>query len=279
MSRKPTQSGSAVLFGLVLVILIAGIVGWFVLKKDTTNELVSSEISQASDDAQAEQHDHSHDAPEVQPLPPEENAPDASSVYVPSEPSVAGPVDVNRVMSTRAIGNPNAPIHIIEFASLTCSHCAHFHNDVLPKLKEKYVNTGKVYIEFREFPLNDPALKATITARCLPAERYDGFVSLLFKNQEKWANGVDYMSYLKQNAKLAGLSDEQFQACQDNGEIKTRLASVMQDAQDRWKISATPTFIINNGAQTISGAQPLENFERAFRAVTSGVVGEAPKVE
>ncbi|PZO77774.1 MAG: disulfide bond formation protein DsbA, partial [Micavibrio aeruginosavorus] len=70
----------------------------------------------------------------------------------------SGPVtiDIEKAFSPRTIGNADAPIKIIEYASMTCGHCAHFHNDVLPALKEKYVDTGKVFIEFREFPLNDP---------------------------------------------------------------------------------------------------------------------------
>jgi protein-disulfide isomerase len=275
MSRNPSQSGLALVFGLIILVLVASVGAWFYLKEDVPPALNDPAVTSPMDPAAEEAQDA---APVVEDT---IEVPEADSSSMPSTPDFeeTGALNIERVMAVRALGNPNAPIHIIEYASMTCSHCAHFHNDVLPKLKEKYINTNKVYFEFREFPLNDPALKATITARCLPVERYDSFVSLLFKNQEKWATGIDYMSYLKQNSKLAGLSDEQFQACHDSGEIKNRIAAVMQDAQDRWKISSTPTFVINNGAQTISGAQPLENFERVFRAVSGGVVGEAPKVE
>lgn len=188
-------------------------------------------------------------------------------------------IDVAKATGVRAIGSPDAPIKIIEYASMTCSHCAHFHNDILPALKSKYIDTGKVYLEFREFPLNDPALKATLTARCLPEEQYENFVSLLFKSQDQWAGGIDYMASLRQNAKLAGMSDATFEACHNEPMLKLKVAENMQEAKDKWKISATPTFIINDGAETISGAQPLENFERVFRKITDGAVGEAPAVE
>ena len=188
-------------------------------------------------------------------------------------------IDVAAAMAPRAIGNPNAPIKIIEYASMTCSHCAHFHNDILPALKSKYIDTGKVYLEFREFPLNDPALKATLTARCLPEEQYENFVSLLFKSQDQWAGGIDYMGTLKQNAKLAGMSDATFEACHAEPMLKLKIAENMQVAKDKWKIAATPTFIINDGAEVIEGAQPLESFERVFRKITDGAVGEAPPVE
>jgi protein-disulfide isomerase len=188
-------------------------------------------------------------------------------------------IDVAKAMSPRSLGNANAPIKIVEYASLTCSHCAHFHNDILPALKTKYIDTGKVYMEFREFPLDDAALKGTLTARCLPEEKYESFVSLLFKSQHQWAHNVDYMNTLKQNAKLAGMSDATFEACHNEPMLKMQIAESMQVGKDQWKIAATPTFIINDGAETIQGAQPLESFERVFRKVTNGAVGEAPAVE
>jgi protein-disulfide isomerase len=188
-------------------------------------------------------------------------------------------IDLAKATGVRAIGNENAPIKIIEYASLTCSHCAHFHNEILPGLKAKYIDTGKVYLEFREFPLDDAALKATLTARCLPEDKYESFVALLFKSQEQWARNVDYMTSLRQNAKLAGMSDATFDACQNEPMLKLKVAENMQVAKDKWKISATPTFIVNEGTETIQGAQPLENFERVFRKITDGAVGEAPAVE
>lgn len=203
----------------------------------------------------------------------------ADTAETTTAPAEAVTIDVSKAMATRSIGDANAPIKIIEYASLTCSHCAHFHNDILPALKSKYVDTGKVYIEFREFPLDDAALKATLTARCLPEDNYESFVSLLFKNQEQWAHNVDYMNSLKQNAKLAGMSDATFEACHNEPMLKMQIAESMQAGKDKWKIAATPTFIVNDGAETIQGAQPVESFERVFRKITNGAVGEAPAVE
>lgn len=188
-------------------------------------------------------------------------------------------IDLDKAFSPRTLGSADAPVKIVEYASLTCSHCAHFHNDVLPELKTKYIDTGKVQIEFREFPLNDPALKATLTARCLPEDKYESFVNLLFKTQDHWAGGLEYMNALRQNAKLAGMSDATFDACQADPDMKLKVADSMKAAQEKWKISSTPTFIINDGAEVISGAQPLSEFERVFRKVSGDAVGEAPKVE
>ncbi len=280
-NRHDTVRGSALpVILLVLSAAAIALAGWLYVSKLAPKDALPETVA-TTEGTPAEAPD-SIMAPEiVEDFPVE--APTAETATAPATETTvdqgAATVDVKKAMSIRAIGNPNAPIKIIEYASLTCSHCAHFHNDTLPELKTKYIDTGKVYLEFREFPLNDPALKATITARCLPEDKYEGFISLLFKTQDQWAAGIDYMQSLRQNAKLAGLSDASFDACQNSPELKTAVAGAMQEAQDKWKLSATPTFIINDGAETISGAQPLAEFERIFRKVSGDAVGEAPKVE
>lgn len=279
MANDNEKTTSGLMIGLLIVILAgAGVFGWiYYNKSQQMNALPESpEITQAAPEAPAQPEQSAMPAaPEVA---PEQTA----TTEVPSEvsPSVgAAKIDVAKATGVRAIGNPDAPIKIIEYASLTCSHCAHFHNDILPEMKTKYIDTGKVYLEFREFPLNDPALKAALTARCLPEDKYEGFTSLLFKTQDHWAGNMDYMVSLRQNAKLAGMSDETFDACQANNDLKIKVAERMQEGKDKWKIEATPTFVINDGAEKISGAVPLTEFERVFRKVSNGAVGEAPKVE
>lgn len=182
--------------------------------------------------------------------------------------------DLNAALGTRGIGNPNASIKIVEFASLTCNHCASFHKDVLPGLKEKYIDTGKVYLEFQEFPLNAPALDASLLARCLPTERYESFTGLLFKTQDDWTTRPDYLTVLKQNAKLAGLSDEGAEQCLQSNELRQAIGERIQQASEKYKISSTPTFIINDGAEILRGALPLEEFEKAMAKLS----GEAPAV-
>lgn len=279
--------GSAIPVILLVVSIIAiGIAGWLYTSKMAANQdgVIQSQTDEGAPVI----------AESAMPTAEDQAAPttDDAGVAVPADQALsetpetateaaaeAVTVDVSKAMAIRAIGNPNAPIKMIEYASLTCSHCAHFHNDILPGLKSKYIDTGKVYLEFREFPLDDAALKGTLTARCLPEDKYDSFVSMLFKNQEQWAHTVDYMNALKQNAKLAGMTEAAFEACHNEPMLKLQIAESMQAGKDKWNISATPTFIVNDGAETIQGAQPLENFERVFRKVTNGAVGEAPAVE
>src|SRR5712672_1410926 len=87
----------------------------------------------------------------------------------------------------RVLGKADAPITIIEYASLTCPHCAHFEVDVLPKLKAKWIDTGKAKLVLRDFPLDEPALRAAMVARCAPPERFFGFIDALFQGQNAWA--------------------------------------------------------------------------------------------
>ena len=277
--------GSALPVILVVVSVIAiGVGGWFYTSKVMPKP---DETLQAQTDEGAPVIAESAMPTPTDAAPPSEDgvpvtADEALSQTPSADSAAAGEtvkIDVAKAIAPRTLGNANAPIKIIEYASLTCSHCAHFHNTILPALKEKYIDTGKVFLEIREFPLDDAALKATLTARCLPEDKYESFVSLLFKTQEQWAHNVDYVTSLKQNAKLAGMSDETFEACQSEPMLKLKIAENMQTAKDKWKIAATPTFIINDGAETIQGAQPLENFERVFRKITNGAVGEAPAVE
>lgn len=160
----------------------------------------------------------------------------------------------------KTLGLPSAPIKMVEFSSLTCGHCAHFHNQTLEKFRKKYIDTGKVVLEFREFPLNKPAFDATLLANCLPPEQYFGFISMLFQTQEHWAFATDYLTPLKQNAKLAGMSEDSIVACLGDEKGRERLTQEVESNVKKYNLQSTPTFILNEGAQTIVGAQPLDGF-------------------
>lgn len=187
-------------------------------------------------------------------------------------PVVSEEIDMAAVKAPRTIGSNDAPVKIIEYASLTCHHCKQFHTATLPEMKTKYIDTGLVQIEFREFPLNAPALEAAMLARCLPADKYEGYTSLLFKTQEEWTAKPDYIASLRQNAKLAGLTDAQADACLASPEVKQFVAANVKEGTEKWKVESTPTFIVNE-KEKISGAMPMYEFERVFRLVTGGKVG------
>ena len=181
-------------------------------------------------------------------------------------------LNADGTLEDRTVGDVVAPIKVIEYSSLTCSHCASFHTDTYPKIKENFIDTGKVEMIFREFPLNKPALEASQILRCMPEDKYLSFQGLLFETQESWAFGDDYLTSLKQNAKLAGMSEEEFNTCLENKDLQEALTKRVQEGSTKWDVKSTPTFVINNGDKILVGSQPYEAFEKAFNVI----LGEQP---
>jgi protein-disulfide isomerase len=144
------------------------------------------------------------------------------------------------------LGNPNAPVTLIEYASLTCPHCARFHTEVLPELKERYIVTGKVRMIYRDFPLNEPALKAAALTHCAGPDRYFGFLDVLFETQSRWMGAEDYLGALKKLGKLGGMSDEQMDQClADDGKVIKGILQTRLDGQNEHQVDSTPTLVIN----------------------------------
>lgn len=156
-----------------------------------------------------------------------------------------GSINASAALSERSLGSADAPLVIREHSSFTCGHCGDFHKNVFDQIKTEYIDTGKVRLIFTDFPLNGPALHASMIARCLPQDRYFDFVDLLFKTQEKWAYETNYVTYLRQNAALAGLSNAEFDACLMNDELKNGVTNAMREAQQKYSINSTPTFVFN----------------------------------
>lgn len=196
---------------------------------------------------------------------------DAKTMSVTSETIVTGDVetssedlpvmDTDAALAKRALGDENAPVLIEEFASLSCSHCASFHKDTFDKLKEEYIDTGKVRFIFNDFPLNASALDGAMVARCLPEKNYFKFISFLFQTQDDWAFEANYKSILEQNAKLLGLGSEEFKSCLGNQALRTGLMDVVSEAQEVYGIKSTPSFVIN-GETVIAGNQSFERLQK-----------------
>ena len=177
--------------------------------------------------------------------------------------------DLNSSLGERVMGNPDAPVTMIEYASLNCPHCAHFHDDILPKIKKAYIDTGKVKLVFRDFPLNGVALKAAMIARCAPADKYFDLVAVIFANQDRWATADDPVKALSQLGELAGMSSDTIHACLSSNTLENALLKRMKDAQDKWKVEATPTFIFNYGEEQFSGAMPFDYFKQKIDSLLS----------
>lgn len=168
-------------------------------------------------------------------------------------------VDVEAALQDRVIGRADAPIVVEDFSSLTCPHCAFFHNTIFPKVKEKYIDTGKVRWIMRGFPLNEPALRAEMVARCAPNDQYTKLITFMYENQAKWAFSDNPMGTLATMLRVAGISNEIMNACATNTELETAMVKKIEDAATKHQISSTPTFIID-GQKTISGAGTYVGF-------------------
>lgn len=163
-----------------------------------------------------------------------------------------------------ALGDPQAPVTIIEFSSLTCPHCATFHAETMPKLKETYIDTGTARLVYRDFPLGRLALAAAVVARCVDPSRHFGFVEMLYRDQEVWAQSADPLSELKVRAQLAGLSESAFDACLENQTLIQAIQQRAQDGQQEYNIDSTPSFIING--EKLAGEASFEAFSEAIEA-------------
>jgi protein-disulfide isomerase len=177
--------------------------------------------------------------------------PDQGAVLASTTPAAStGPV---ATADDRTMGNPKAPITVIEYASPMCPHCAHMNEEGIPVLKRDYIDTGKVFYIFRVFPIGAPDLPAEGLARCLPADKYFQFIDLLYGNQAKWDpeyNVTDVAGGLTQLGRIAGLSGDKIQSCMTDKDSQKRVMAVAQDAQTRYGITGTPTFVINGEVQT-----------------------------
>jgi len=179
-------------------------------------------------------------------------------------PAAAATIDVQAALAERSMGSADAPIVIHEYAALSCSHCADFYKETLPKLKEAYIDTGKVRLVYNDFPFNGPALAGAMIARCMPQDQYFKFIKFLFETQEQWAYTQDFQKNLTQSAKLLGASDAMLEACLANEELKGGLIERMQKASTEFKIESTPSFVVNGGKEVIKGAQKFEAFQKVI---------------
>jgi protein-disulfide isomerase len=143
-----------------------------------------------------------------------------------------------------ALGSDNAPVTIIEYATMTSGHCATFHEKTLPELKKRYIDTGKVRLIFREFPFDPVAAGAFMLARCAPKDRYFPLVDALFALQNKWAVQRPIEPLLA-IAKQVGFTQQTFEACLADQIVLEGIEAVRNRAASKFGVDSTPTFFIN----------------------------------
>ena len=162
----------------------------------------------------------------------------------------------------RILGDPDAPITIIEYSSLTCPHCARFHKDTLPTVKKDWIVPGKARLVYRNFPLDGLALRAAAVASCVEGDAYFSFLDALFRGQSQWTRAKDPTAALAQVARFAGIDQKAFDACiSDQAEMDRILKQKIEGAQ-AYDINSTPTFVVNG--EKVEGALGPKEFGNAL---------------
>lgn len=156
------------------------------------------------------------------------------------------------------IGDPNAPVTIIEYASLGCPHCAAFWTGTLPELKKRYIDTGKAKLEFRDFPLDEVALRAHQIARCAGPERRERYLDVFFRQQAGWARAKDPVAAIRQIGKLGGMSDDQVKACLADKAVEDSILNARLEGEQKYNVNSTPTFVING--KSYAGTRTVDEF-------------------
>jgi protein-disulfide isomerase len=189
--------------------------------------------------------------------------------------ALADTVSTDELMKPEALpdmvlGNPKAPVTIIEYASMTCPHCAHFQETTFPELKKRYIDTGKAQYMLRDFPLDQLAAAVFVFARCAAngdKDKYYSLIDTLFAQQRTWAVEKP-IPPLMAIAKQAGLTEQAFNACLANQKAWDDLESVRNRAVKVFKVQSTPTFFVNG--QQVTGALSIEEFAKVIDPYLKG---------
>jgi protein-disulfide isomerase len=205
------------------------------------------------------------DAAAETPVAPENPPMSAAAPAEPAAPAVKAPepsgtVDMAALLKPgslpdEVLGKDDAPVTIVEYASMTCPHCAHFHETTLPALKTKYIDTGKARLIFREFPFDPRAEAGFMLARC-SKDNYFPMVDVLFKQQQTWAGSDNARDALLQISRMAGFTQESFEACLTDQKLLDDIRAVRNRGGEEFKVDSTPTFFING--KQYKGAMSIE---------------------
>ncbi|MET4276034.1 protein-disulfide isomerase [Bradyrhizobium sp. F1.2.2] len=187
-----------------------------------------------------------------------------SDAMIPEAMAQAAPGDVAKPVSLpdMALGPKDAAVTITEYASMTCPHCAAFNEQVFPKIKSEYIDTGKVRYIFREFPLDIKAAAGSMLSRCIAngdAPKYFAVTDMLFRQQNDWVmkNTTETLTRI---GKQAGLTQQQVEACLRDQALLDKIAADQKYASDVLKVDSTPTFFVNG--EKIKGETSFEEFAK-----------------
>ena len=232
---KPSHSGK--LIALIVIVIVGAAAGYGYIKQSFNLNSDTKEQSASTAEAAT-------------------NAPADSKLD--TEVLKVHPTDI-------ALGDHNALVTIVEYSSLSCPHCAHFHETVLPDLDKEFITPGKVRLVIRHFPLNAPALKAAEIVECAGQAGLDraNFIKVLFDLQPKWAYDENYLKSLKQIALVGGLDSAGFDSCVADKLLETKILATRKEGEEKLHIDGTPAFFVNG--VHLKGTPDLDNFRAAIK--------------
>ncbi|KMW60596.1 Periplasmic thiol:disulfide interchange protein DsbA [Candidatus Rhodobacter oscarellae] len=172
----------------------------------------------------------------------------------------AGEVDTS-IVAEMSLGDPNAPVTVVEYASYTCPHCRSFHENTFKDIKAAYIDTGKVHFIYREVYFDRFGLWAAMVARCGGPERYFALADMIYAQQSDWARGdtpTVIVDKLKKIGLTAGLTPDELDACMQNEDMARAMVAVFQENSERDSIRSTPSFLING--DLVAGDKSFEEF-------------------
>lgn len=273
---------------LILFIALAGLLGFGLFKNaqkanmnETSPNLEASEngIEKAIEVVENKIEDAQETLEENQiPMPEEDQENSASEnpdTTTASAASSENTLDITSLSTPRVLGNPDAPVKITEHSSFTCGHCGSFHATNFKIIKEEYIDTGKAYLVFDDFPRNRPDLLIGAIARCVPEHSYFNFIQLIFETQKEWLPKKDeYIEYIKQNAVLAGADKDEVEKCYTSQELHEEMAERREVAFKQNNVKSTPTLIINDTVN-IGGMDKYETIKSALDAAYESATKDA----
>jgi protein-disulfide isomerase len=172
-------------------------------------------------------------------------------------------------LGDRVLGQADAAVVMVEYASATCPHCAEFHEKVLPLIKTEYIDTGKVRFIFREFPLDDLAMGAFMLARCLPDDKYFPTIDMMFRRQETWMKSANPADELFKIMQLSGMDQPAFEACLKRRDLSNAIFESSKKASEDFEIKGTPAIFVNG--QMIDGHKEMTEVKAAIDAAIKKV--------
>jgi len=188
---------------------------------------------------------------------------ESASPTVPTAPAVPL-TNVSELLGERSLGSDSAPVTIVQYSSLTCPHCAAFHQATWPQIKSTYLDTGKARLVYRDFPIDSVSLAGASLVRCAGAARFFDALDILYRQQSAWSSSGDPRTAMKQALAPLGMTSGQMDSCLSSTDLQNGILQIKQDGQSRDGVTAVPTFIING--RKLVGALPFTSFDEVIRS-------------